>query len=378
MSVAPRWAAGPPYAQVGRPAKQAATALAAALVLLVGIEPAAALDIDGGVRLFGADGLPLPPFISDRDTILHLHGGGGWQSAAWYRDVDGTAQPGLGDVPSARLQNANGELLSWLEQGVAPGLALFAGPRLTYEAYFADPDGQVEPTLRRSSRVDAFENLQLSYVVGTDYDTLQVDDTGVLRAGWVAAATLEHAPAALNQVIGGADFARGSINATYYLPLVSNHRFRVYLAQRAIVDLIGGNGVPALAQGRIGGIRPQTGLGGAFRGLPGGRLDAPLKTLLSADLRGSWLTGFANDWFIPDALAYVDFGTASALDAPLSGANAFDQVVLGSGAGVSMRVRLIPFLPFDLVLLGSFVFDLSTANAGALPPTLGLHFAHQF
>lgn len=361
--------------------KRVGAPLVVVVLSLVGLgDHAYGIDLSGGVRLYGADvaiGVPIPSVVPDLATTVHVHAGGGWQGAAWYREIDGTAQPGLDAASSAQLQNANGELLAWLEQGVAPGLAAFVGPRLLYEAYFANPNEQANPTLHQSGRADAFESLQLSYVLGVVYDTLTVAETGVLRQGWFASTTLEHAPVGLNQTAGGAAFARGTINASYYLPVVTADPFRVYLANRFIVDLIGGNGVPALAQGRIGGLRPQSGLGGAFRGLPGGRLDAPLKTLLSIDLRGSWLTGLFNDWFIPGALVYLDLGTASALDAPLDAGNAFDHVVLGTGAGLSMRVRLIPFLPFDMLVLGSLVFELSNSSA-PLTPTLGVAFGHQF
>ena len=342
------------------------------------------LEVSGGGRYIGFDvflGVPLPPLVPDRATVLNAHAGGGWQPVSWFRDTSGNALPGLEEATGADFRNSNGELRAWLRQGIVPhetgdGLSLLLGPRLIYEWYSADEG--TTANLLQSGRADATEILQTSYVAGVALDTVVEAPTGVLREGWVAEALFEHAPGGINQGIGGADYARGTLRAAYYVPVVDEPTVQAYLAHRVVVDVLGGAFIPALAQARIGGLRPEDAIGGAFRGLPDGRLDAQLKTLASVDLRGSWITGLFDDVVIPGGLVYVDAATASALDDQLRADNATDRVIVGAGVGISAHVDIFSLFGVDVIGLVSFIFEPAVSGDDGSLTSFSVEVGHQF
>lgn len=361
--------------------------LCATLLIGLAAAPIAVLsdvDVSGGSRFIGFDvavEVTLPPLAADRATVFNAHAGGGWQRFSWFRNANGDAMPGLDEATGADFRNTNGELLLWLRHGLVPhktgnSISLLAGPRLTYESYRADEGATA--TLLQSGRPDATEILQASYFAGVAVDTLSEASTGVLRDGWLAAATFEHAPGGINQSIGGANFARGTLSAAYFIPIVDAASVQAYLAQRVVVDVLDGEFIPALVQARIGGLRPESAIGGAFRGLPDGRLDARLKTLASVDLRASWITGLLDDVVIPGVLVYVDAATASALDDPLRADNAIDRFIVGVGSGISARINIFSLFGLDVIGLVSFIIEPAVRGNDGTLISFSFNVGHQF
>jgi hypothetical protein len=316
------------------------------------------------VRFWGADitvgyrGLRLVPGV---ETTLWAHVGGGWESFSLYRDF--APEPILGVPLSGGDPRADYWTLGldW-QVGLAQGLLwsdvlernlveVMLQSRWRVASHRQNEEGT--SSLLLASALPDREGLFMStLLLGFHLDGVMTQRRRNTHTGLDAEVSAEWAPKGL--LGSSADFVRLNAHVAGLVTLAEGDHVALVAGDRLEGDLlISPTGdlttLPVWARMTLGGINPdgfggESGLGGAVRGVHGGRFDGTLKIVNNAELR----------LLFPDLLPVAIVpGLIFFVDAGVSDYRTLDRVpaglVLSAGAGLDLRL-----LVADLVLYGSY------------------------
>lgn len=301
---------------------------------------------------FGFKGIAIIP---GADSQVLLYPGIGWVGDAYYREPTNEIMfDPTGEYPGSGFNKfiLNGKL--GLNLGIAYDETLEKNwlyslmfIKTTYQQNY---EGDITPNLFNTTFPDKNGLWQNSLFLGLYYDTVKYDNNRQTASGLYAELSGEWAPSFFaNTVFGNSDYIRGNVTVKGFLPLVESDSFSLYLGDRIIADILGGEQVPSIAMRQIGGFSTYSGAGGAIRGIDGGRYDSYIKLINNFDIRAPFLP-LLNNLLIPEFFAFFDAGIVDDLTYNLSGTN---TMLLTTGAGLALNLNLGGF-QFDLGVYVSY------------------------
>jgi hypothetical protein len=322
------------------------------------------------VRLWGADaalGYRGWRLVEGLDTVFWLSAGGGYQSANYYPLADDDTWPG---EVSFRMLSADWRL------GVSQGILYFPpeGHNLLEAVFLYRGKLQeyLESPAMLAGLADCDGLLQNSLLLALVFDSVLYDRDRVTRDGLYGVLSAELVPGfLLNGVLGDSRYTRLTAMIQGFRTLHSSDAASIYLADRLIYDhLLGEEAfIPFSARAAFGGLtkvpissNPFRGLGGALRGVAGGRFDGFVKAANNLDLRVHFPAWTLFGRLTPGLVAYLDAGIYDRAAGRLS----FDPVYAAVGGGV-----LLNGLTYDFILYGDYFLNEGDFSVSL---SLGAHF----
>jgi hypothetical protein len=319
----------------------------------------------GGDVALGWKGWDIVPGV---DTILWASVGGAWQNNFYFAGDDELAPP----LDTVSYGNWNADWRFGVAQGILFNpeqdrnllelLLLYRG-KVHHYSY----DNLVLAGLPEEDGL-----LQHSLTAGLLFDNTAEDKPSLNMRGLYSVLSAEFAPEWLgNDVLGLSDFWRLCLGVTGYLPVLDTPTVSIYLADRVLFDWIFGEDgmVPVSTLGASGalskvpiGSNPRRALGGAMRGIYGGRFDGYVKLINNFDVRLHFPAWTLFRTATPMLVAYFDAGVYDALTRSLR----FDPVYCATGLGAGLYAW-----GFDFIFYGTYFL-----NEGRLSWELGMgtHF----
>ncbi len=298
------------------------------------------LQMYGGIK-----GLTIIPGAQSRAL---LYAGGGYIGDAYYRDL------ASGDVlvpqPSEADPFPNSEFKRWFVQGklgmdlglvynedleknmlysmifvktmyseFMPGSVSKNNPIL-YDTSYPDRDGFFETSLFASLCLDL---VRYNAAIQTAHGL-----AGEISVDWTPGITL-------NTVFGSADYLRLNLTGRGFYTVLESDKFGLYLAERAIADvLLGDDGsISAFARRNVGGLDVFSGAGGTVRGMEGGRYDSFAKLINNLELRFTMLPLFKG-FLVPELFAFFDMGFVDNFDYSIN----FNKGLYSTGGGIFVNL----------------------------------------